>query len=335
MQVDAGYAALHGLPEGTLETTRSEWRARTHPDDLARVEDMRQQAFRERLGEYGVEYRIARTGGEVHWIESRSFIAHTSDGRPQRIAGVNIDITERKRAEEHLRTLVAELDHRVKNVLATVSSVTSRTQEASGSPADFIAALDGRIKSMAATHQLLSQHQWKGILLSDLVRRELAPYAANGNTEIGGPDVTLKAEAAQSLSMVLHELTTNAAKYGAFSIDRGRVSVRWHWALNGEADPPLRIEWQESGGPAVQAPDRSGYGMEVIRDLLPYELDGKVDLAFPAEGVRCRFDIPVSQLSNGDDQAHVFPTPHPPPEMGRALRQDAESCHGAHRPPVL
>ena len=178
MQVDAGYAALHGLPEGTVQTTRSEWRARTHPDDVARVEDMREQAFGKGLGEYAIEYRILRSGGEVRWIESRSFITYTSEGRPQRIAGVNIDITERKRAEEHQRMLVAELDHRVKNVLATVSAVTSRTQNASASTVDFVAALNGRIKSMAATHQLLSSHQWRGILLSDLVRRELAPYAA-------------------------------------------------------------------------------------------------------------------------------------------------------------
>ena len=146
MQVDAGYAALHGLPEGTVQTTRSEWRARTHPDDVARVEDMREQAFREGLGEYAIEYRIVRSGGEVRWIESRSFITYTSEGRPQRVAGVNIDITGRKRAEEHQRMLVAELDHRVKNALATVSAVISHTQEASGSVADFVAALDGRIQ---------------------------------------------------------------------------------------------------------------------------------------------------------------------------------------------
>ena len=299
MQVDAGYAALHGLPEGTVETTRSEWRARTHPDDVARVEGMREQAFGKGLGEYAVEYRIVRSSGEVRWIESRSFITYTSEGRPQRIAGVNIDITGRQRAEEHQRMLVAELDHRVKNVLATVSAVTSRTHDASRSAADFVVALDGRIKSMAATHQLLSSHQWKGILLSDLVRRELAPYADHGNTEIGGPDVILKAEPAQAVSMVLHELTTNAAKHGALSTHGGQVSVRWHCVMNGNADARLCIEWQESGGPAVQAPGRSGYGMEVIRDLLPYELDGKVDLSFGSAGVRCCIDIPVSQLARG------------------------------------
>ena len=306
MQVDEGYAALHGLPEGTTSTLRSEWRRRTHPDDVPRVEDMRQQVFRQRLGEYDVEYRIVRSGGEVRWIKSRCSITYTGEGRPQRVTGVNIDITERKRTEDHLRVLVAELDHRVKNTLATVSAVTSRTQDASGSVADFVAALDGRIQSMAATHQLLSSHQWKGILLSDLVLRELAPYAAHGNTEIGGPDVMLKAEAAQAVSMVLHELTTNAAKYGALSTHGGRASVRWYRVLNGNVDA-LRVEWQESGGPAVvQAPDRrSGYGIEIIRGLLPYELDGKVDLAFASEGVRCRFDIPVAQLTSGD-QTHLF-----------------------------
>ena len=103
---------------------------------------------------------------------------------------------------------------------------------------------DGRIKSMAATHQLLSSHQWKGIFLSDLVRRELAPYAAHGNTEIGGPDVILKAEPAQAVSMVLHELTTNAAKHGALSTHGGRISVRWHRVMNGNADARLCIEWQ-------------------------------------------------------------------------------------------
>jgi len=313
MQVDAGFAALHGLPEGTAETTRSEWRTRAHPDDVDRVVDIRDQAFRERVGEYGAEYRIIRSDDEVRWIESRSCITYTSDGRPQRVTGVNIDITERKRAEDHLRVLVAELDHRVKNTLATVSSVASRTLDASGSGADFVAALDGRIKSMAATHQLLSSQQWKGILLSDLVRRELAPYATHRNTDIGGLEVILKPETAQAVSMVLHELTTNAAKYGALSTNDGRVSVRWHRVLNGEAKPPLRIEWQESGGPAVQPPDRSGYGMEVIRDLLPYELNGKVGLAFASTGVQCFIDIPVSQLANGWQATTASP---PPPNKG-------------------
>jgi len=295
-QIDEGYAALHGLPEGTRCTTRSEWKTRVHPEDLDRLLTSRRQAFLDHRREYDIEYRIVRLGGEVRWIESRSFISYTAEGHPQRIVAVNIDITERKQAEEHLRTLVAELDHRVKNVLATVSALTSRMQDGSGSVADFVAALHGRIQSMAAAHQLLSSHQWKGVLLSDLLRRELAPYAIHDNIEIGGPDVTLRAESGQALSMVVHELTTNAAKYGALSTREGRVSVRWQRLQNGSADARLCIEWQETCGPPVRAPDRSSYGMEVIRRLLPYELDAKVELAFASEGVRCRLDIPVSQL---------------------------------------
>jgi two-component sensor histidine kinase len=280
-----------------------------HRKDLARLETVRSRAFSNGRSEYGFEYRIVRSTGEVRWIESRSFISYSGDGRPQRVVGVSIDITERKLTEEHLRMMVAELDHRVKNVLATVSALTSRTQDASGSVADFVATLDARIQSMAATHQLLSGQQWKGIPLADLARRELAPYATHDNTQIEGPDITLKAEAAQAVSMVFHELTTNAAKHGALSTPDGRVSVRWYRLQNGDADSRLCVEWQEAGGPAVQDPGRCGYGMEVIRGLLPYELDGKVDLAFPAEGVRCRFDVPLSQLTGGDRLVGTFREP--------------------------
>ena len=223
-----------------------------------------------------------------------------ADGRPKRVVGVNIDVTDRKQAEDHQRVLVAELDHRVKNVLATVSAVAARTMEASSSMDHFVAALDGRIRSMATTHELLSGRRWKGIPLAELLRHQLAPYATSSNMDVKGPDVLLSAGAGQTLGMVLHELITNAAKYGALSTHDGRISVRWYWPLNGKVPDRLVIEWHEIGGPAVQVPDRSGHGMEVIRDLVPYELDGTVDLAFASEGVWCRIDIPVPHATNGD-----------------------------------
>jgi two-component sensor histidine kinase len=216
------------------------------------------------------------------------------------VVGVNIDITDRKRAEEHQSMLVAELDHRVKNVLATVSAVASRTQDADVSRAEFVAALSGRIQSMATTHELLSRRQWKGVSLRGLVRRELAPYSTLTNTDISGPELTLTPEAGQAVSMVLHELTTNAAKHGALSSPNGRVCIRWYRVRNGNADPRVCIEWRETGGPAVRVPRKSGYGMEVIRDLIPYELAGTVDLVFASEGVRCDLNIPVGKRNGGD-----------------------------------
>ena len=131
MQISAGFAAIHGFPEGTTEIARSECLAGVHPDDIGRVEQFRSEAFRERRREYNVEYRIIRPGGELRWVETRCFISFSDAGHPHRVVGVSIDITERKRVEEQQRTLLAELDHRVKNALATVSAVVSHTWQGS------------------------------------------------------------------------------------------------------------------------------------------------------------------------------------------------------------
>jgi PAS domain S-box-containing protein len=301
MQVSAGYAPIHGLPEGTTETTIGEWRARVHPEDLARAEGLREQAFTDRRKEDNAEYRIALSNGEVRWIERRGTISYDGDGRPKRVVGVNIDVTERKRAEQHQRTLNAELDHRVKNVLATVTAIIAQTQEASGSPTHFVTALNSRINSLARTHELLSESNWRGASLAEIVRREFAPYS-RGNTQAKGPSVTLKPGATQAIATVLHELTTNAAKYGALSNGSGRVSVRWGWLRNGSHDR-LLIEWQETGGPPALAPSRSGYGTNIIRELIPFELGGAVELAFGPEGTRCRLEVPGEWTGKGRQRA--------------------------------
>jgi PAS domain S-box-containing protein len=166
MQVSTGYAAIHGLSEGTTETTISEWRARVHPEDLARAEGLREQAFAERRNEDNAEYRIVLSNGEVRWIERRGTILYGKKGRPERVVGVNIDVTERKRSEERQRVLVAELDHRVKNVLATVNSIITQTRESSSSHMDFMNALNRRIDSLARTHELLSKSNWHGASLA-------------------------------------------------------------------------------------------------------------------------------------------------------------------------
>ena len=298
MQISAGYAAIHGFPEGTTEIARSECLAGVHPDDIGRVEQFRSEAFRDRRREYNVEYRIIRPGGELRWVETRCFLSFSGEGHPHRVVGVSIDITERKRVEEQQRTLLAELDHRVKNALATVSAVVSHTGQGSRSVADFVAALDGRIRSMATTHELLSSRRWHGVSLTELVRRELAPYATRNNTEINGPGILLKPEAGQAMAMVLHELATNAAKYGALSTKNGRVSIRWDRHLNGHPRSHLVFEWQEIGGPPVVALGKSSYGTSTIRDLIPYEFGGTVDLVLAPEGVRCRLELPAEWLGN-------------------------------------
>jgi two-component sensor histidine kinase len=164
--------------------------------------------------------------------------------------------------------------------------------------ANFVVALEGRIRSMATAHELLSARRWQGVLLAELVRRELAPYATGNNTEIIGPEVLLKPEAGQAMAMVLHELATNAAKYGALSTKEGRVSIRWDRRLNGHP-PYLVLEWQESGGPPVIAPGEPSFGMSTIRDLIPYEFGGMADLVLAPGGVRCHLELPADWL--GDD----------------------------------
>jgi PAS domain S-box-containing protein len=302
MQISAGYAAIHGFPAGAREILRSEWKAGVHHDDLVRLDEFRNHTLRSRSNAYSADYRIVRPGGEIRWIDARVFISYDADGRPQRLVGVNIDITGRKRAEEQQCMLRAELDHRVKNVLATVSAVATHTKNTSSSIDDFVAALDRRIHSMASTHALLSSSRWQGAPLRELIWRELAPYASNNNTYLTGPEVILGPEAAQTMASVLHELTTNAAKYGAFSKPEGRVSVRWHRAPNGQAPAPLVIEWLETGGPPVHVPSNSGYGRSVVTDLIPYELGGTAHLVFSPEGVRCRLDIPAKWLARAANE---------------------------------
>jgi PAS domain S-box-containing protein len=312
VNLSPGCASILGLPESTAEFSRENARRLVHPEDLAQLDTPRNNAFLKKQGEFIAQFRIIRANdGEVRWIEARSMILYDQAGQPSRLISVIIDFTDRKRVEEQQRVLLGELDHRVKNSLATVSAVVSHTLSASSSMADFATALDGRVQSMARTQELLSASGWQGISVAELVRRELAPYATTGNTEINGSDVILKAEAGQALAMVLHELATNAAKYGALSTPNGRVVIRWVQHPNGHARSHLVLEWREVGGPSVVAPQRSGFGMHTIRDLVTYEFAGTVDLTFAPEGVRCRVELPANWLSaNGKSvskhHAHPF-----------------------------
>jgi len=200
-----------------------------------------------------------------------------------------------RRSEQHQRLLIAELDHRVKNILAQVAGVTSSTRQGSRSIDDFVQSLDRRIQSMAAAHTLLSENSWQRIGLKALVRAELGRYATGANVRISGTDVVLTSAETQALAAALHELATNAAKYGALSIPGGQVSVSWDRKPNGRA-ATLILEWREHDGPPVASEVQSSYGTDLIRNLIPHELGGTVDLVFAAEGVKCKIEIPVQKI---------------------------------------
>jgi len=159
---------------------------------------------------------------------------------------------------------------------------------------EFVKALGGRIQSMATAHALLSQSRWFGVDLTDLIRRQLAPYTTDANTMINGPDIMLTSTQTQSVAMVIHELVTNAAKHGALSSLHGSVSVSWQ-RTGTDAAAILTITWREVGGPPIMAPVRSGYGSGLIRDLIPHELGGTVDLIFQSDGARCEIEIPLGE----------------------------------------
>src|SRR5262245_46439601 len=195
-----------------------------HADDRERFRTHIRQ-LSARNASYALNFRFVRPDGETVWLEETAKAEFDATGRLLRIKGLTRDITDRKRVEEQQRVLLAELDHRVKNTLATVSAVVSHTLNASGSMTDFATALDGRIQSMARAHELLSASRWQGISVAELAQREMAPYTTRGNTEIDGPEVILKSGAGQVMAMVLHELATNAVKYGALSAQNGRVSI--------------------------------------------------------------------------------------------------------------
>jgi PAS domain S-box-containing protein len=288
--------ATSGRSDSTMEITAQRWHSRIHRDDVQRLRAEHIRAFKERRPELVSEFRVVRAGGETRWIEARGLIAYDDTGRAERLTGIYIDVTERRKAEDHKSLLIAELDHRVKNVLACVTAIAERSRESSRSAEEFIHVLNDRIKSLANTHSLLSRSRWQGVTLSDLVRSELAFCGKDESVSIKGAEVVIAAEATQPMVMVLHELATNAAKYGALSNDHGRLRVQWR-LLRGPSRGKLVIEWKEIAGRRVAAPNASGYGTSVIRDLIPYELGGAVHYIFAADGIRCTLEIPARWVS--------------------------------------
>ena len=211
-----------------------------------------------------------------------------------------VDITERKEGEAHLRLLMRELTHRSKNLLAVIQAMARQTARHVGSIDGFLTQFGARLQALATSHDLLVQESWYGVSLFELVRSQLGHYLDRVGTQVSldGPMAVLKPEAAQSLGLALHELATNAAKYGALSVPGGRVSIRWKRQPATEGHG-VEICWNEEAGPKVKQPRQRGFGSLVIEQNLARALDAEVTMDFTPGGLRCRIIIPVMQLSVG------------------------------------
>ena len=285
--------ALYGLsPNNGAVVHFEDVTGMVHPEDRERRRRAVERAIADKT-DIEMEYRVVRPDGRVGWLLSQGQVAYEDD-QPVRIAGVVLDITARKIAEERQRLMIDELNHRVKNTLATVQSIALQTRRAKPSSKDEDAFL-ARIQALARAHDLLTQAAWESASLADVIDRTLTPHVgdAAGRMRVSGPAILLGPNAAVTLNMAFHELATNAFKYGALSNATGRVDVEWR--LNEAASPgAVEIEWRESGGPVVVPPKRRGFGSRLIERGLAHELDGDCYLMFQPEGLRCRIHLPIS-----------------------------------------
>jgi PAS domain S-box-containing protein len=259
--------------------------ALVHPDDRQKRQDAINRAIETR-GEMEVEYRTFRPDGSIGWVLARGRAVY-EDGRAVRMAGISLDITERKAAEERQRLLMHELNHRVKNTLATVQSLAM--QSAQGAEPAGEAFIE-RLFALARVHDLLTEAAWQGASLRDVVVRTLEPYSEGGpRFAVSGPDVRLSPNAAVTLNMAFHELATNAMKYGALSEPGGQIDISW----SPHGDDVL-IDWRESGGPTVDVPVHRGFGSRLIERGLARELGSEARFTFLAEGLWCHVRLPLS-----------------------------------------
>ena len=226
----------------------------------------------------------------MRWIYVRAQASPSGD-KPARAHGVSIDITERKEREAHIRFLLSEVSHRSKNLLAVVQAIASQTARATHSPDDFADDFSARLKSLASSLDLLVQQEWLGVSVRGLVQSQLGHYAEprDARVSVDGPDVMLSPLAAQYLGMALHELSTNAVKYGSLSRPAGKVAIAWDVATE-PSGRRFRMSWREDGGPAVTAPTKTGFGSLVIERMAAEALHGEVTLEYPRQGVRWSLD---------------------------------------------
>ena len=287
-----GHFRLHGYEPGDVVPSYDLWAASLHPDDRDRVTAAvrRAQDTRE---PFESTFRIIRRDGAVRWCVSRGEPFLGIDAMPVRMLGTVQDITEHRGALEKQKTLTAELQHRVRNTLAVIRSITRRTAEASRTVEHLATHLEGRIDALGRAQTVFVRDPDGRIDLELLLREELrAAIADDDALEIEGPPVALTAKASESLALAFHELAANALKFGFLRVEAGRLSVRWSM-VGGDA-PHLDLAWHETGATHLMPPKHAGFGMELLKRTLPYDLNASVSLDFEPTGLACRLRLPLS-----------------------------------------
>ena len=259
------------------------------PEDMARRTETLERALRGD-GDYAAEYQIRDSG---RWLQVRGRLIRSRSGKPIKLAGVITDVTDRHQAfaalatsEHRQRLLINELNHRVKNTLATIQSIAALTARRSSSVEDFMRLFEARLIALSDTHNLLTANGWEKARLSDLLVQEFRPYAED-RLRMTGPDVTLGAEQSLSMGLILHELVTNAAKYGPLKCPNeaaGWVEVRW----SGLDDGLVSLDWIEHGGPEVEPPTRTGFGSRLIDTSIRTTLAGSATMDYAHGRLHCR-----------------------------------------------
>jgi PAS domain S-box-containing protein len=294
--VSPAIETVYGIPreEASSSNDLLQWAELIVPEDREHALDC---IARARDGErVSFEYRIkSRQDGQIRWLRSNVFPIRSQDGRVQRIGGIGRDITALKSALDHQQALLAELQHRVRNTLAVVRSIVRRTAETSATVEDFASHLEGRIGAFSRVQVAVTRDPLAGFDLAELIFEELRACAAREGEKftLKGPQVRLKAKAAQNIALALHELATNAVEHGALTVVSGHIDVRWRKQQR-ENGVWLELVWKESGmaGRCVE-PRREGFGSVLLRHTLGYDLGAEVTLAYEPSGFRCEIALPL------------------------------------------
>ncbi|WP_262029263.1 HWE histidine kinase domain-containing protein [Microvirga sp. Mcv34] len=285
-------------PDGVIPSRvpddREEWIA--HDDHGSQLPKNRYPSARALQGEQvtGIEFLHRLPDGQESWTRVSGIPIHDSAGHVSGALAVIVDIDDIKRSEEHQRLLINELNHRVKNTLATVQSIARQTLRNAPTMNDAKTALEGRLLALSRAHDVLTLENWEGAELREIAAQAVEPYSNRGEDRlhVNGPKVRLPPRMALAVAMVLQELATNAVKYGALSNATGEI--RMSWRVEGRAPGRLRFRWEESGGPPVRTPTRRGFGSRLIERSLALDLDGDVRIDFAPTGVICTVDAPIA-----------------------------------------